>query len=118
VSPLKKALVALYCSYAARYLISFLSLPFLARALGPMGLGDLAIIDVYELLVLKGGERVLRHFKWAKVEAADFEAYEGCATVRSLTEYLSRGFRLKRKDKFATRRGGGAYFDLLFVRQT
>lgn len=44
MSPLKKALIALYCSYAARYLTSFLSLPFLARVLGPTGLGDLAIM--------------------------------------------------------------------------
>jgi FkbM family methyltransferase len=81
---------------------------------------DALVIDTQgsELLALKGGERVLRHIKWAKVKATDFEAYEGCATVRSLSEYLmNRGFRLKRKDKFATRRGGGAYFDLLFVRQ-
>ncbi len=42
--PLKKAFIALYCSYAARYLTSFLSLPFLARVLGPAGLGDLAIM--------------------------------------------------------------------------
>jgi O-antigen/teichoic acid export membrane protein len=44
VSPLKKALIALYCSYAARYLTSFLSLPFLARVLGPGGLSGLAMM--------------------------------------------------------------------------
>lgn len=80
---------------------------------------DALVIDTQgtELLVLKGGERVLQHIKWAKVEGADFEAYESCATVQSLTAYLTdRGFHLKRKDMFATRRGGGAYFDLLFVR--
>jgi len=80
---------------------------------------DALVIDTQgsELLVLKGGERVLRHIKWAKIEAADFEIYEGCATVRSLTEHLTnRGFRLNRKEKFATRRGGGACFELLFVR--
>ena len=81
---------------------------------------DALVIDTQgsELLVLKGSERVLRHIKWAKIKSADFEIYEGCATVRGLTEYLTNwGFRLKRKDKFATRRGGGACFDLLFVRQ-
>lgn len=80
---------------------------------------DLLVIDTQgsELTVLRGGKNVLRRIKWAKIEAADFEAYEGCATVRSLIEYLNNlGFHLKRKDKFATRRGGGAYFDLLFAR--
>jgi O-antigen/teichoic acid export membrane protein len=41
---LKKALIALYCSYAARYMTSFLSIPFLARVLGRKGLGDLAMM--------------------------------------------------------------------------
>ncbi len=80
---------------------------------------DALVIDTQgsELLVLKGGEWVLRHSKWIKVEAADFEAYENCATVQSVTQYLTqRGFQLKRKDMFATRPGGGTYFDLLFVR--
>ena len=80
---------------------------------------DSLVIDTQgsELTVLRGGKNVLRRIKWAKIEAADFEAYEGCATVRSLIEYLNNlGFHLKRKDKFATRRGGGAYFDLLFAR--
>ncbi len=80
---------------------------------------DALVMDTQgsELLVLKGGERVLKHIKWAKIEAADFEIYEGCATVRSLTEHLTNcGFRLNRKEKFATRRGGGACFELLFVR--
>lgn len=43
VLPLKKAFLALYCAFAARYLTSFFSLPFLAHTLGPTGLGDLAI---------------------------------------------------------------------------
>ncbi|MEJ0092594.1 MAG: oligosaccharide flippase family protein [Methylocella sp.] len=40
---MKKAFLSLYCAFVARYLISFASLPFLARVLGPSGLGVLAI---------------------------------------------------------------------------
>ncbi len=80
---------------------------------------DSLVIDTQgsELSVLRGAERVLRQIGFIKVEAADFEAYENCATVQSLTDYLNAsGFRLARRDQFAARKGGGAYFDLLFVR--
>ncbi|MGA7384458.1 MAG: oligosaccharide flippase family protein [Methylocella sp.] len=40
---MKRAFFSLYCAFIARYLVSFLSLPFLAHILGPTGLGALAI---------------------------------------------------------------------------
>lgn len=40
---MKKAFLSLYGAFIARYLISFASLPFLSRVLGPKGLGVLAI---------------------------------------------------------------------------
>ncbi|VFU09334.1 oligosaccharide flippase family protein [Methylocella tundrae] len=48
---MKKAFFALYCAYAARYLTSFFSLPFLARELGPVGLGDLAVATSMVMVV-------------------------------------------------------------------
>ncbi len=48
---MKKALIALYCGFAARYLTSFLSLPFLGRALGPTGFGNLALMTSVVLAV-------------------------------------------------------------------
>ena len=40
---MKRSFFALYAAFAARYLTSFFSLPFLAHALGPAGLGALAV---------------------------------------------------------------------------
>ena len=42
-SPLKRAFFSLYGGFIARYVVSFVSLPFLAHILGPTGLGALAI---------------------------------------------------------------------------
>ena len=48
---MKKALIALYCAFAARYLTSFLTLPFLGRVLGPTGFGNLALMTSVALAV-------------------------------------------------------------------
>jgi hypothetical protein len=39
-----------------------------------------------ELLILKGAEKILRNFSYIKVEAADFNAYEGCCQIDELIE--------------------------------
>jgi FkbM family methyltransferase len=71
-----------------------------------------------ELLVLKGATNLLRHVKFVRTEAADFESYRGCARVDDLTTYLeSFGFTLIRKDKFAESPKGGKYFDILYGRR-
>jgi hypothetical protein len=65
---------------------------------------DALIVDTQgsELLVLQGSETFLDRIRFVKTEAADFEAYENCATVDSIDQFLSgKGFRLIRKDKFA-----------------
>ena len=80
---------------------------------------DALVIDTQgtELLVLKGTEQILPCLKYIKTEAADFESYKGCTTVDEIQAYLSQyGFSTIRKDKFAQRTTGGAYFDLLFER--
>ncbi len=48
---MKRSLLALYAAFAARYLTSFFSLPFLARVLGPSGLGDLALATAVAAVV-------------------------------------------------------------------
>jgi len=82
---------------------------------------DALVLDTQgsELLVLKGAQAVLRQVKFVKVEAADFEAYEECATVNTIKEFLS-GFslRLVGKNKFAGHPSGGGYYDLLFERRS
>jgi FkbM family methyltransferase len=83
------------------------------------GLYDALVLDTQgsELLVLQGAKDILHRFRYIKTEAADFESYVNCATVAQLCSYLkSFGFQVKRKDRFARRAAGGAYYDILFER--
>lgn len=85
-----------------------------------MCLYDCLIIDTQgsELLVLKGAEPLLRHFKYIKTEAADFEAYAGCAKVKDIADFLcERGFKESSRYEMASHPDGGAYFELLFKRE-
>jgi FkbM family methyltransferase len=80
---------------------------------------DALVMDTQgsELLVLKGAERLVRNFKFVKTEAADFEAYKGCARLQDINEFLcARGFRELHRSKFAIRRGGGSYYNVVFGR--
>ncbi|MGY4291743.1 FkbM family methyltransferase [Bradyrhizobium sp. LM2.7] len=80
---------------------------------------DALVLDTQgsELLVLQGAKEILRQFRFIKTEAADFESYRNCATVDQLCSYLKPfGFLVKRKDRFAKRASGGAYYDILFER--
>jgi len=68
-----------------------------------------------ELMVLKGAVRTLTQLKFVLAEAADFEAYAGCAQVDELTSYLnSAGFKLIRSDRQMESPQGERYFDLLY----
>ncbi len=82
---------------------------------------DALVMDTQgsELLVLKGAPTSIQNFRWVKLEAANFESYQGCATVGDFTSFLEpRGFRLVRSDIFARKPdNSGAYFDLLFERR-
>ena len=70
-----------------------------------------------ELLILKGAEKILRSFSYIKVEAADFNAYEGCCQIDELIEYLQKfNFFEKKRSKFAEHPSGSAYYDLIFYR--
>ncbi|MGA7328273.1 MAG: FkbM family methyltransferase [Rhodomicrobium sp.] len=70
-----------------------------------------------ELLVLKGARNTLERIKFIKSEAADFEIYEGCTTVTELSDFLANlGFELYGKFKFASAKGVGSCYDLIFSR--
>jgi FkbM family methyltransferase len=88
------------------------------RGIDP-GQYDALVLDTQgsELLVLQGAKEIVRQFRFIKAEAADFESYRNCATVDQLCSYLeSFGFLAERKDRFAKRTSGGAYYDILFKR--
>jgi FkbM family methyltransferase len=80
---------------------------------------DTLVMDTQgsELLVLRGAERVLRHFKFIKTEVPDFEAYAGCARLDDIAAFLqARGFREQSRHCFAERAGVGRYFDVVYAR--
>ena len=71
-----------------------------------------------ELLVLKGGSSLLKNFRYIKTEAADFESYKGCCLINDLSKFLNKlGFKEIKRIKFATRKKGGNYFDVLYERK-
>jgi len=81
---------------------------------------DALILDVQgaELLVVAGAGEILDSLHFIKAEAADFESYQGACTVQTLTEFLTaRGFGIRRKKRFAGKRGVGTYYDVLYERQ-
>lgn len=70
-----------------------------------------------ELLVLKGASDLLSAFSYIKTEVADFEAYEGCCRLDEVSAFLaSHGFKEHSRRCFATRREGGAYYDVVYKR--
>lgn len=80
---------------------------------------DALVMDTQgsELLVLKGAEPLLDGFRFVKTEVPDFEAYAGCAKLEDIERYLtSRGFREVSRHCFATRAGGGHYYDVVYGR--
>lgn len=80
---------------------------------------DALVMDTQgsELLVLKGAGGLVRQFKYIKTEAADFESYVGCCQVQDLSDYLAKfGFREMHRKKFAERKQGGCYYDILYER--
>ncbi|MGH8551045.1 MAG: FkbM family methyltransferase, partial [Methylococcales bacterium] len=82
---------------------------------------DALIIDTQgsELLVLKGAESLLSRFKYIKTEVADFESYRGCPRVEDVESFLGQnGFQEFARNKFASRRGAGAYYDIVYRRLT
>jgi FkbM family methyltransferase len=81
---------------------------------------DALVMDTQgsELLVLRGAEALLPGFAYIKTEVPDFEAYAGCVQLDELARFLGeRGFREAWRNRFATRPGGGSYYDVVFERR-
>lgn len=75
------------------------------------------VMDVQgaELMVLIGAEKILKCFKYIKLEASDFELYAGGCLLEDLTNYLyQHGFIVERKIKFAEQAGKGNCFNVLY----
>ncbi len=80
---------------------------------------DALVMDTQgsELLVLQGAEPVLEHFRFIKTEVPDFEAYEGCAQLDDIARFLTaRGYDELTRNRFASRAGGGSYFDVVYAK--
>jgi FkbM family methyltransferase len=96
------------------------TLPTLIRREGlDVSLYDSLVLDTQgsELLVFQGAVDLLDRFRFIKVEAADFEAYEGCCVMHEIETYLvDRGFERHFGDRFASRRGVGSYYNLVYRR--
>ena len=72
-----------------------------------------------ELLVLQGAIPLLAHFDYVKTEAADFEAYKNCCTVKDLGAFMAaHGFDEIDRRLFRRRmRPGQAYYTLVYRRR-
>jgi FkbM family methyltransferase len=70
-----------------------------------------------EMLVLRGAAPLLNGFRYVKVEAADFEAYQGCCLIDDVAEFLAdHGFRERCRRPFAAHATRGRYYDVVFER--
>jgi len=79
---------------------------------------DALVMDTQgsELLVLRGAAPLLGAFKFIKTEVPDFEAYAGCAKLEDIERYLgARGYAEVMRQRFASRPGGGHYYDVLYA---
>jgi len=72
-----------------------------------------------ELLVMKGAVSRLGRLRFILARVADFNSYEGGATLADTTAFLgAHGFRPVRKELFARKPDrSGAYYDVLFARR-
>jgi FkbM family methyltransferase len=78
---------------------------------------DALVMDTQgtELLVLKGAGSLLEGFRFIKTEVPDFEAYAGCAQLADIARFLTeRGYAELARNRFATRPGGGNYYDVVY----
>jgi len=71
-----------------------------------------------ELLVLKGGVSLLKHFTFIKTEVADFEAYKDCCQLSDIENFMySNGFIEYHRRQFGkTSKNGGKYYNVTYIR--
>jgi FkbM family methyltransferase len=68
-----------------------------------------------ELLILKGSIPILKQYKYIKLEVADFESYEGCCQLDDILKFMNEfGYYEYSRIKFAKRKKGGNYYDIIF----
>jgi FkbM family methyltransferase len=68
-----------------------------------------------ELMILKGAGDLLAHFRFIKVEVANFESYIGCCQLPEMAEFMrDRGFRERERKRFQSQRGVGSYYDVTY----
>jgi FkbM family methyltransferase len=71
-----------------------------------------------ELLILRGAISILSRFEYIKLEVPDFESYEGCCQLNDVNAFMvSHKYKEHSRKKFASRKEGGSYFDVVFKRQ-
>lgn len=71
-----------------------------------------------ELLVLQGSLPLLNNFNYIKTEVPDFESYEGCCLLSDINFFMEKhGFKEFSRRKFASRKGVGNYFDVVYKRK-
>ena len=81
---------------------------------------DTLVMDTQgsELLVLRGGEALLKNFKRIHTEVADFESYEGCCVLPEVNAYLAaQGFDELYRARMTGRRKVGTYYDVTYERK-
>lgn len=72
-----------------------------------------------ELLVLQGGLPILKSFRYIKTEVSDFESYQGCCQLSDIRSFMAKhGYREFACSRFASRAGGGSYFNIVYKRKT
>lgn len=95
-----------------------ISLPTFIRTNGlDLASFNILVLDTEgtELFILEGAREILRHFRYIKCEAANFEVYSGCCRISELDAFLSKnGF--KQRGRFVGRRvaKGGRLWDVLY----
>ncbi len=79
---------------------------------------DALVIDTQgaELLVLKGADSVIHHFKYIKLEVADFESYVGNCTLDDIDQFMRQHqFVEHSRTQFAQHEVGN-YYDIIYKR--
>jgi len=85
----------------------------------PQAMIDGMVIDVQgaELAVLRGAGPKINQFRWIFAECADFEIYQGCCTLKTLSEFLlGEGYNEVKRFPAKVTPGVGTAWDVLFQR--
>jgi FkbM family methyltransferase len=71
-----------------------------------------------ELMILEGAIDFLSHFRFIKVEVANFESYTGCCQLSQMDEFMRKhGFRKRQREVIRSIRGIGAYYDVTYEKK-